>query len=179
MRRSSLFWLLVLAACSGPRTGVEPLVREVEEGPAEEVLEHESLDLGRYVEEPPASLPDPQHDVPEALLSGRTQDPLVPRTRSGFRIEIGSTTEKEAADRLAAQAASWWRTLRGRGALDEVYPQEAMPPPVYQEFRSPYYRVRLGNFVTRAEAEAMLDIVESSFADAFIAPADILETRRP
>ena len=114
MRRSSLAWLLVLAACSGPRSGMEPLMREVEEGLAEEVLEHESLDMGRYVEEPPAPLPDPQHDVPEVLLSGRMQNPLVPRTRSGFRIEIGSTAEKEAADQLAAQAASWWRALRGR-----------------------------------------------------------------
>lgn len=179
MKRSSLAWLLVLAACTGPGTGVEPLVREVEEGPVEEVLDHETFDIARFVEEPPAPLPDPQHDVPEALLSGRAQDPMVPRTRSGFRIEIASTTEKEAADQLAAQAASWWRALLGRGVLDEVYPQEAVPPPVYQEFRSPYYRVRLGNFMTRAEAEAMLDIVESRFADAFIAPADVLESRRP
>lgn len=179
MRRSTLAWLLVLAACSGPGAGVEPLVRQVEEDPVEEVLEHELHDIGRYVEEPPAPLPDPQHDVPEMLLSGRMQDPLVPRTRSGFRIEIGSTTEKDAADQLAAQASSWWRALHGQGDLDEVYPREAMPPPVYEEFRSPYYRVRLGNFMTRAEAEAMLDIVESRFADAFIAPADILEARRP
>ncbi len=179
MRRRSLAWLLVLAACSGPGTGVEPLVREEEEGAGEEVLEHETLDISRYVEEPPAALPDPQHDVPEALLSGRTQDPLVPRTRSGFRIEIASTTEKENADMLAAEAVSWWRALRDTGILDQAYPREVMPPPVYQEFRAPYYRVRLGNFLTRTEAEAMLDIVERRFADAFIAPADVLEAQRP
>ncbi len=179
MRHRSLAWLLVFAACSGPGTGVEPLVRVEEEGAGEEVLDHETLDMSRFVEEPPAPLPDPQHDVPEVLLSGRTEDPLMPRTRSGFRIEIASTTEKETADMLAAEAASWWRALRERGVLDEVYPREAMPPPVYQEFRAPYYRVRLGNFLKRAEAEAMLGVVERRFADAFIAPADVLEAQRP
>ncbi len=171
--------LFLAAACSGPGTGVETLVREVEQRPPAVVEDYEGIDIERYPEEPPAPLPKSEHDVPAVLLSGRVQGMAVPRMRSGYRIEILSTEEKEVADRLAAEAAAWWRTMYDSGLLDEIYRHAVMPPPIYQEFRSPYYRVRVGDFLARADAESMLGVVERRFADAFIAPADVWDTRRP
>ena len=162
--------LLLGSACSGPRgtTG------DSDPGPAVSdpinMADYEDFDAAPYEEEPPAPATSVEHDVPEGLLSGQVESQPTSRTGSGYRIQIYSTQDKRAADRQAEQAVAWWRELHRAGQLDDVYLDEPTPPPVYQDFRQPYYRVRLGNFASRAEAQRML-------SSAFIAPDKVTLSR--
>ena len=141
------------------------------------MADYEDFDAAPYEEEPPAPAITVDHDVPESLLSGKVDAQPASRTGSGYRIQIYSTQDKRAADQQAEQAVAWWRALHRTGELDDVYFDEPTPPPVYQDFRQPYYRVRLGNFASRAEAQRMLQLVEQRFSRAFIAPDKVTLSR--
>jgi len=76
--------------------------------------------------------------------------------------------EKPAADRIAADALTWWRSLP---PSERPWPLEGDDTlPVDVEWQAPLYRVRVGPFSSRSRAEAVLDAVQSRFSDAFIAP---------
>lgn len=98
----------------------------------------------------------------------------VARTLQGYRIQILNTAEKKSADRGVAEATAWWEDLPaprrpdglGQASLD-----------VEVKWQQPYYRVRLGNFATRGEAEAALRAVTSRFPDAFIVPDTVTIVR--
>ena len=141
------------------------------------MADFEDFDAVPYDEEPPVPSTEVEHDVPEGLMSGQVEVQATNRTGSGFRIQIYSTQDKRAADRRAEQAVAWWRELLRAGQLDDVYPDELTPPPVYQDFRQPYYRVRLGNFASRAEAQRTLRLVEQRFSSAFIVPDKVTLNR--
>lgn len=102
-----------------------------------------------------------------------TREPVT-RTVQGFRIQILTTPEKDAADAYVEEALSWWRNLSpaerppylGEGSLD-----------VDVKWKQPYYRVHLGAFATRAEAERALQVVSETFQEAFIVPETVTVTR--
>ena len=169
--------LLLASACSGSRGAADDL----DPGPITpdpiNMAEYEDFDAAPYEEEPPIPATSVEHDVPESLLSGKVDAQPASRTGSGYRIQIYSTQDKRAADRQAEQAVAWWRELHRAGDLDDLYFDEPTPPPVYQDFRQPYYRVRLGNFASRAEAQRMLPLVEQRFSRAFIAPDKVTLSR--
>ena len=169
--------LLFCSACSGSRGTAD----DTDPGPIAEdpinMADYEDFDVAPYQDPPPVPAATVEHDVPESLLSGQVSTQPTSRTGSGYRIQIYSTRDKRVADRRAEQAVAWWRELHRAGQLDEVYLDEPTPPPVYQDFRQPYYRVRLGNFATRAEAQQMLRLVEQRFASAFIAPDQVTLSR--
>ncbi len=66
-----------------------------------------------------------------------------PATVSGYRIQIFSASSQQAAEQAQAQA----RNLLGR-------------EDVYIEFEPPFFKVRIGNFRKRKEAEEFLKIVK-------------------
>ena len=169
--------LLLASACSGSRGAAD----DPDSGPITpdpiNMAEYEDFDAAPYEEEPPVPTTGVEHEVPESLLSGKVDAQPASRTGSGYRIQIYSTQDKRAADRQAEQAVAWWRELHHAGELDNLYFDEPTPPPVYQDFRQPYYRVRLGNFASRAEAQRMLPLVEQRFSRAFIAPDKVTLSR--
>lgn len=112
-------------------------------------------------------------DMPEA---NEPDEPAAPSTRTidGYRIQILTTGDKDEADRQVTQAEQWWRALA---------PAER-PPYVGEEdvyvkvaWRQPYYRVRIGRFASRSEAERALDTVSRQYSDAFIVPDRVTVTR--
>lgn len=50
-------------------------------------------------------------------------------------------------------------------------------PGIYLIYKQPYYRIRVGNFVRRDEAEAALDVVKPHFPEAFIVPDQVTVVR--
>ena len=157
--------------CSGPAGASDPISEEVAESlPA--AVKAQEFDSSPYREVPPESLSAVEHDVPESLL--REQAGLgMGAMRQGYRIQILSTRSKEEADLMSGKVLQWWIKERKQGNLAEVCPEVDGAPPVYQEFIEPYWRVRLGNFVERAHAQAVLVAVHTRFEGAFIAPARI------
>ncbi len=169
-----LVFLAIVAGCAGPASRTVLVDDQDKNQVAINWAEHEDFDVLTYAEEQPSPRPVIEHDAPAALLAGTLGKRGVPGQQAGFRIQILSTQDREEADQVAAQAVAWWQQLAAEGALEDVYPGPESTPPVYQDFRAPYYRVRVGNFVLRAQAERMLPVVEDRYASAFIAPDQIV-----
>ncbi len=158
---------LLTVACAGPSAVV--VLEEPEETIASTVEVPEPFDVSAYVDPPPEPY-DLSHEIPEALLTGSG---AFGATVSGFRIQVQSTDQKLLADRVAVEAAEFWVSLQDHAGGADALP----PPPVYQDFRAPYYRVRVGNFLSRADAEVVLQELEKRFEQAFIVPAQVMTDR--
>lgn len=79
--------------------------------------------------------------------------------------------EKAQANQTLTDALDWWRDHASALSADLVStPGRASEAPVTIMWKAPRYRVRLGPFASRSEAEDVLAAVESTFPEAFIAP---------
>lgn len=173
----SYAWLVLVAllasACATSR-GPDPGANEEADAlptPAVDMSRYEDFDPSPY-EEPNEADAAVEHDVPERLMSGRSASAGV-ATVQGFRIQIYSTLERSAAVQVEEQAKSWWRTEQP-AAPQGLFPDEL---PVVTRYLQPYYRVRIGNFATRAQAERARSFLARQYPDAFIVP-DTVTIRR-
>lgn len=80
------------------------------------------------------------------------------RTGPGFRIQIISTTDRAKA-------------IAAKTKIYRSYP-ELKPYFLYQ---SPYYRLKVGNFKTREEAEEYIPSLSRDFANAVFIVKDMIE----
>ena len=124
-------------------------------------------------EEPPPEprrLPEPRRAEPKPEPPPKKREP-VRRTVQGFRIQILTTADKGAADDQIEEALSWWQSMpasqRPAALADNELDVDVM-------WRSPYYRVRMGNFTSRAEAQKVLPTIKKRFGDAFIVPDTVV-----
>ncbi len=171
-RRFPLLFLVAMlgcAACSGPReTGREP---EVVPPPVDErdQPDYETFDPAPYDAQPAPKGAEIQHDVPAALMSGEIDvaETEGPRTVQGYRLQVFSSSDKAAAEDVRDEAAGWWRVVR-----DDPDAAAALPRGLSADvdYNQPYYRVRLGAFEHRREAEAALPVIQRRFPDVFIVP---------
>ena len=115
----------------------------------------------------PPEPPDPP-DVAEAPVEPYRPSEPAPepayapmREVDGFRVQVFTSGLRETAEQIRADAASWWTSRRqyGQPEMDVAV--------VYQE---PYYRVRMGAFATREDAETALSIIREQYPDAFLVP---------
>lgn len=104
-----------------------------------------------------------EHDVPEALMENRADRDVV-RSVQGYRIQVFSTLDKNEALEREIAAKDWWAGVENPPA------SIGATLPVYVLYRQPYYRVRLGNFGSRAAAERALAFVQQRFPEAFLTP---------
>lgn len=185
-RRPSIagLWLAVLlvgvAACTPSRPVARETVRRPAVPPGVDVRPTETFDASAYpatitVETP--AIPDVEHDVPAELLNNSTppppprntppmppptpETPAVPRepvlrTVTGYRVQIFQAASKDEADRRVAEAIAWWRRTNGG------------TPEVYTVYRAPYYRVRVGNYATRVEADRAARSIGGAFPGSFV-----------
>jgi hypothetical protein len=169
-----LVLLLPVAACSSSRPRTPAPTRTPERPPAQaDYRTTETFDVAAYPLEAPAdpSAPVIVHDVPAALMNGTAPDSLAPpapsrpdtparpgalRTVTGYRVQVFQSSSKDEADRRVADAIAWWRRTQGTA------------PEVYTAYRAPYYRVRVGNFATRAEASRFAGQLTGTFPSALI-----------
>ncbi|WP_412062730.1 SPOR domain-containing protein [Rubrivirga sp. IMCC45206] len=169
--RTALLVVLSLsfAACSAVGPAAPEAPPETGETPAPGYPAYETFDPTGYDAEPePAA--EVVHDVPAGIMAGRVvvpteagppapQDPQ-PRQVEGFRVQIFSGATRAAAERVRDDAVSWWTEQGGN-------PRELGAIVAYLQ---PYYRVRLGAFATREQAEAALATVRRQFPEAFLVP---------
>ena len=165
-----LLALVSFAACSGPREvdrGPEPPPEDEGTAPV-----YETFDPAPYDAQPEAPDAEIAHDVPPALMAGEIEMPETegPRTVQGYRVQVFSSADKAAADDVRDEAAGWWRVVR-----DDPDAAAALPNglPAEVEYHQPYYRVRLGAFEFRREAEAALRVIQRRFPEAFIVPGTV------
>ena len=156
MRRTGKIWLLLaLLACFAPRLTAQNL----EEGTGEiehagEEVQVDSALLGRDIfsalRERVVVRQDPS--VREALA--RRVNANKARSYNGFRIRLYFASSRTAREESAA-------VIRRFSAM---YPHIQ----AYRTYASPNFKVTVGNFRTRLEAEAFLRKLKGDFPDAFI-----------
>ncbi|ACY48767.1 Sporulation domain protein [Rhodothermus marinus DSM 4252] len=166
VNRPVLFGLVfLLAGCAATRGAQEQQGPAPEEAPIDWSA-YEDFDPTRYPDPPPPPL-TVQHDVPEALMEGKAGASAA-RTVEGYRVQIFLTENKATADSIYTAAVAWWRRMAAQGLLEGIPGAQDDPPPVYIVYRAPYYRIRLGNFRTREEAERLRELAARRFEGAFV-----------
>lgn len=87
----------------------------------------------------------------------------LPETLQGFRIQLIATTNYDEA-------------LSVKNEINKAYPDLW----IYTVFEAPSYKVRVGDFTSRAEAKPMLDKFKSEgFKTAWIVPDKIIRNQLP
>ncbi len=161
--RALVTLLFVLLLGSGCKT-TAPVV---DTGP--ELSDVETFDPSAYEDEEPSFEGDIRHEIPERLLDSTarsTETEAVSRNVPGFRIQVASFRERAAANQAFQQALSWTQESDD----EETEPVEEKHE-VYLQWDQPYWKVRLGDFVTRKAAESVIEEVRNTFQGAFIVPA--------
>jgi hypothetical protein len=186
MKPNLLFLLALLLGTLGACRGARETVAEPP-APAPPPIPYalyEDFDLGRYPDPLPATEVEVRHDLPAVLVGPRPTLPEPPRTDrrvgprttrtlSGYRIQINSTVEKNEALRLEQIARSW---EQGLSAAEQRTLQPYGSWQVYVRYHQPYFRVRVGDYATRAEAQRALTLVKRQFGNAFIVPDTVTIT---
>lgn len=99
-----------------------------------------------------------QHDMPDAYLKkGSSDEPLNRDPYDGYRVQILSTRELKVADSLASSFRIWSdTTITGYN------------PPAYVSFRQPYFKVHIGDFQQRDQANRFSQLLKKKFPDAWV-----------
>lgn len=100
----------------------------------------------------------------------QTSSPEADARSRVYHVQLEMTEKKAAAHRTLGAALDWWnahaasltpRPLKSSASEDRV---------AHIEWKAPYYRVRLGPFASRADAQLVLQDARSAFPNAFVAP---------
>ncbi|MEZ4701177.1 MAG: SPOR domain-containing protein [Rhodothermales bacterium] len=159
--------LFLVAGCSGARdtTTVAP----PETGPTmSEILqrldEYEDFDVSLYPNELIETNVELEHLVPDELMENRAGDGDG-ASRRGYRIQLVFARDKETADNSVQEVIDWWHEQQNLRPNDPLFRGEL---PVHNIYQQPYYRVRIGDFNSRADAEMLLNLVIEDYPRAFI-----------
>ena len=146
--------LVVLSACSGPRPVAEP-------APPDTVSYPETpAPVPAPVYEPapaPAPAPAPVYEPTPAPA------PAPARQVQGFRVQIYASDSAGGGEQARADADAWWAAEQRRSGFQA-------PLDAYVVRLDGLYKVRMGAFTNRADAESALQIVRTRFPDAFLVP---------
>jgi len=171
---------LLVGACSGPSQtqpqggGPAPGGDEAasDDAPRAAITEYETFDVSAYPLSPPDQTVEVTHQVPPRLMQGRASEG-VQQTVEGFRIQVFSAQDQEAARDFREKVRQWWGSVQDE-APDDVFRQE---PPIVIEYSQPYYRVRIGAFADREEASEALEFVNDEYSGAFVARSTVTVVR--
>ncbi len=100
-----------------------------------------------------------QDDRVDRLMQRQREVYSTSNTTNGYRVQIFMEIGNEAVDHAAAMKASF------SNAFPEL--------PIYLSYEQPYYRLRVGDFRNRVEAEKYLRLIKPQFNLAFVT-ADII-----
>jgi Sporulation related domain. len=166
----------VLCACtgtsqtSGQSGPAEPEPEARERAPS--VAAYETFDPSAYDARPPERTVEVTHQVPARLMQGRA-DKGVQQTVDGFRVQVFSARDKQAAQDFREQMRLWWQENKGAAPVSVL----GETPPIVVQYSQPYYRVRMGAFAERDAAEDALAFVQKEYPNAFIARSTVTVTR--
>jgi Sporulation related domain. len=164
---------LLILACSGPQAGTDDSGPSPDEPSPEEetrvvVAQYETFDVSSYAVEPPKQTVEVSHQVPRQLMTGRA-DEGARQTVEGYRIQVFSAQDQEAAYDFRQRVRQWWQ------AVEESAPSDLFRDdmPIVIEYSQPYYRVRLGAFARRETAGKALEFVQDEYSGAFVARSTV------
>lgn len=153
---SFILILFLIAGC----TGSEETINEAMEEYSGKYLE-ESLPANLSLETLRTSLSDVyssrNNEVPERFARIKVEKKVERDVNEGYRVQIYSGQNVDDADTIAADFKAWSdTTITGYQADTYVF------------FRTPYYKVHIGDFHDRDRANAFSNIVKREFKDAWV-----------
>jgi len=171
-------WIVALVTvffggCSGPSRMANEPVDVPEDTPVLDLSSSETFDVAPYRDEAPRTRVVVQHDVPEALMQSRA-DAGVVQVVDGYRVQVFSSLDRNEAVMAEEEVSEWWKGLSPRTRAE--YGADSTLA-IYNNYRQPLYRVRVGDFTRRAEAERLMSVMASRFSTVFVVP-DRVTVRR-
>jgi len=131
--------------------------------------EGEDASVDIIFDEEDDSLP-PIKDDAESVPRGT----VVLRRDSGFRIQLVTVTQKSGAEEFGRTFKEKWDEAAKDKENDDAY-HYRNDIPIYVEFYDPYWKLRVGNYKNRSEAEYVLKYIKKlGYGDAWIVPTTIL-----
>jgi hypothetical protein len=166
-----LLTAVLASGCSGPGAVTDGDATAAEQTVAWSDVEW--FDASKTADLPPPEAPDVEHDAPEALMKSEADDGIRVVVR-GYRVQLFSSGQREEALEVE-EAIRAWIDARSDEQLAALGISRDVS--VYSLFRAPYYRVRVGDFETRSQAEPLSAALSRQFEGALIVP-DMVEIRR-
>jgi hypothetical protein len=160
---NTLLWLIILLLIAG--CGSSKKIEKEKSG--EELKEflakyEKTFDPSAYNPEV-ESIKVEEKNVHNAIESANTVEVALPETIPGFRIQVLFTPEIDEANQI-------------RDSLNTYIPEEW----TYIVFDAPYYKVRIGNFMERYEAQALLRrLVSLGFSESWVVPDKVVKNPPP
>lgn len=90
-----------------------------------------------------------------------------------YHVQLDMSEEKAQAVRVRSRAEQWWENQPASARPPFVRGASSSDRAVSIEWRAPFYRVRLGPFAQREQADSVLAAARPTFPDAFVAPERI------
>lgn len=104
------------------------------------------------------------HDVPYRLMSGQADRGTV-QVVSGYRIQLIQTIQRSEALTVEAAINNFLERL---DRSDALWTSRGERPGLYIQYAQPYYRVRLGDFISEGDARSGLAVLEAAFPSAIV-----------
>lgn len=92
-----------------------------------------------------------------------------------YRVQLQMTKDKQDALQIQRRAKEWW-SAQPPSKKPPLVEAAATGEVVIVVWQAPLYRVRLGPFASRSQAESVLSAAQETFPDAFVVP-DRIRTR--
>lgn len=153
---------LLAAACSSTaevREQPEPEEEPAAERPMSSVLS--SSDYNELRITPAARTMTQRNEIPAVFIEEEDERRQM-ETNSGFRIQLMTTANISVADSMSLAYYDW---------LEEQEDEKitfSPAPDAYITFRQPYYRVRIGDFRQRENANSYLRLLRDRFPGAWV-----------
>ncbi len=156
----SLVLMFIVNGCSSSGQMVKPIENPVPRSEKAGIINENfnpSLPDENELEIKKTISPESKSDNIDDLLFQSSEKAVLPEQADGFRIQICAVSDEEKAKQVQ------------RDAIFQFLNEE-----VYLDYHAPYYKVRIGNCLTRYEAEQLQQIVmKKGFADAWVVRAMI------
>ncbi|MDR9414911.1 MAG: SPOR domain-containing protein [Gracilimonas sp.] len=157
----SVFLLLIiigLISCTSTERTVQDEREESNENYSDKLTETESgIDLESYRTRLSDSYTYRENKIPEQFNQIKAERREEKNLYEGYRVQIFSGQDVSNADTTAAHFRAWADTT--------IVGYE---PETYVFFRTPYYRVHVGDFHERNRAISFSNIVKRYFRDAWV-----------
>ena len=175
LRRLLLLAIVIplIGACSGPQASTDGAETDTDASNSEgqtraAIARAETFDVSAYPVEAPEQAVEVSHQVPQRLMKGRAQEG-VRQTVEGYRIQVFSAQDQKAAEDFRERVRQWWQKVQSDAPAD-LFRDDT---PIVVEYTQPYYRVRLGAFAQREDAEEARAFVQEQYEGAFVARSTV------
>lgn len=160
-----LYWILLLPVIVigwGCSTSKEVSAPEEEPAVEDTISHEEASDSRELLDETRSRLSDVHNvqtqDIPDSFLQQKSGDATIKSNPyDGFRVQILSTRNVEQADSVAEEFSEWAdTTIAGYSAEHYVL------------FNQPHYKVHIGDFQQRDQANEFSQLVKEKYRDAWV-----------